>query len=792
MNNPTAYTPLESLLLFQALVEHGTDPNAFSRISESLKNDELIRDADTFDPGRLSSDALRELYLQVLTDDLRWETEEQDADGHTGKKRKLQIPPLPSLKEASVYKDRLPNIVDHLYEKYYDHVVRELREDERRFTIIQKEIADLEREERDERTSKEDREKIARKEGQELESSRDGKVGDSAKPTQGVQRQLSNPTPPNQSPRPEGLAISDVLNTQDKAPVSPQILQQSRNGSVSNIPHQRTASGDGRSRPSPLQPVNRQLPPQVTDQNTFKWEQYHGGPPHSGPAQYQQIPAYSPYSNQPPQYHPQPPPLRGSFSGSSSLGHSPMPQSPLNAGRGSPIVLPRPVGTPTHGRSGSPGRPHEQITELAGQQYRPTQSPHLQQGVHPPGFQFNTGFGPGPDGRPPSGNGPVPPNWQQLPPHPQYQPPYPPQASYPQAPVSIPPGPQYNSPYHPATSSAPFLPSRPSVSTPLRPFGQINIPQTPVTNGRSPFVKGSGTRYKEAAIKGTPKPPGSPTRPGFEPLSPVLAPTRISETPKKSSKESNVDKSKLHASRGTPRNRAGSVASATGSHRSQSVISHADELSLDEPSRIKRESATPDRRGKRKRSPERVPAGPPTHVYWTRNFPKVSVSALETISAHRSAGTFATSVKEKDAPGYRNSILRPQDLKSIKSAIMAGHRAAVALGVDEDWLPISEDLLPPKGIINYAQLEKELMRMFANAIMFNPDPNRGIERKVHVAEEGYDVDGMVKDTRAMFIDVQKIVGELRLAEKIDGEGQGEDEVDELAPDEEGSSKRRRR
>ena len=36
--------------------------------------------------------------------------------------------------------------------------------------------------------------------------------------------------------------------------------------------------------------------------------------------------------------------------------------------------------------------------------------------------------------------------------------------------------------------------------------------------------------------------------------------------------------------------------------------------------------------------------------------------------------------------------------------------------------------MPPKGIVNAGQLEKELMRIFANAVMFNPDvsENRGL------------------------------------------------------------------
>lgn len=182
----------------------------------------------------------------------------------------------------------------------------------------------------------------------------------------------------------------------------------------------------------------------------------------------------------------------------------------------------------------------------------------------------------------------------------------------------------------------------------------------------------------------------------------------------------------------------------------------------------------------------REPTGPPTHVLWTRNFPKISTSAMESISAHRNASMFAAPVKERDAPGYKQITLRPQDLKSIKSAIVAGNRAAIEKektmgdGVKSEssvWLPISEDLIPPKGIINYSQLEKELMRMFANAIMFNADPDRGFGEKFHGSKgtqggDGYEIDedGVVKDTKAMFADVEKIVSGLRSTENVGGIG----------------------
>jgi len=346
----------------------------------------------------------------------------------------------------------------------------------------------------------------------------------------------------------------------------------------------------------------------------------------------------------------------------------------------------------------------------------------------------------------------------------------------------------------------------------------------------------------------------------MEPLSPVLHPVKPPEkkTPKKKTPKNpepakalqSVEQPKKQHRPKIPRvsyrGRAGSTASSVvaNSHRSQSVMSHADELSLDNDNinrNVKQEVATPigiddagdttadelpqhPRAGpsstksmKRKRAPsipftpiEARPSNPPTLVLWTKAFPKISSSALESIAGHKNASTFSFPVKERDAPGYKNLILRPQDLKSIRSAIVAGSRAATA-AVAEDpnlnanpaasslWLPISEDLIPPKGIINYAQLEKELMRMFANAIMFNADPDRGLGRRFHengkdkgdVIGYEFDVDGIVKDTKAMFADVEKVVGSLRSAERRSEEMREssavrqpaeDDDVDELAGD----------
>jgi hypothetical protein len=92
-------------------------------------------------------------------------------------------------------------------------------------------------------------------------------------------------------------------------------------------------------------------------------------------------------------------------------------------------------------------------------------------------------------------------------------------------------------------------------------------------------------------------------------------------------------------------------------------------------------------------------------------------------------------------------------------------------------LPKTEDLIPPKGIVNSAQLEKEITRMFANAIMFNPIPERGFgpafpmisDRSTRESTEtsGGDGDegGIIQDSLEMFDDVEQAVNRWRAAER---------------------------
>ena len=203
----------------------------------------------------------------------------------------------------------------------------------------------------------------------------------------------------------------------------------------------------------------------------------------------------------------------------------------------------------------------------------------------------------------------------------------------------------------------------------------------------------------------------------------------------------------------------------------------------------------------------RIPMLPPgpRYIQCTPNFSRLTAPVINDIMGHKYANIFQHPVKVRDAPNYGELIYQPQDLKSIKAAITAGNRAVAAAasavgtpaeGMDSPagasgpatpskinntvMLAASADYMPPKAIVNSAQFEKELMRMFANAVMFNHDPNRGFGPafKQRRDNKGADDDddslpgnnveedgGVVKDTREMFEAVQKTITDWRAAER---------------------------
>ncbi len=145
-----AYTPLESLLLFQALPHYGFDPAAFAKISVLLTSNHLVKSDETYDAGRLRPDALQDLFLQLLRDELR--ADEPGANGDASptpnsRKRKLPTPPLPTLQDAGAYLHRIPALIESLYARYLDNIVGRIRDDEEHYDRVQREIRQLEQDE---------------------------------------------------------------------------------------------------------------------------------------------------------------------------------------------------------------------------------------------------------------------------------------------------------------------------------------------------------------------------------------------------------------------------------------------------------------------------------------------------------------------------------------------------------------------------------------------------------------------------------------------------------------------
>jgi hypothetical protein len=162
---------------------------------------------------------------------------------------------------------------------------------------------------------------------------------------------------------------------------------------------------------------------------------------------------------------------------------------------------------------------------------------------------------------------------------------------------------------------------------------------------------------------------------------------------------------------------------------------------------------------------------------------------MDQIGSNRHANMFAHKIRDRDAPGYSSVVLHPVDLKSVRAAITHGNKAAIAAaallpdadaGASTALLPIGEDFVPPRAIINSAQLDCELVHMFANAIMYNPDSHRGFGPSfapqasdlagsggdADASALGYkvDEDGVVKEARAMYYEVEKLLNEMRSAE----------------------------
>ncbi|KAH7075501.1 Bromodomain-containing protein [Paraphoma chrysanthemicola] len=839
-NSGSAYTTLESLLLFQCLHAYGVGTSVFGRISDLLKKNPDITGHKYFQSGRLSPDALRNFYLERLRRELEHEQADHDGesngDGANPRKRKKASPALPSVQESLQHQHLIPKLVNKLYASYRNEVVEQIRADEDRYEKLQREVKSIERGEWDE----------------QLRERANGKTPTTRSPTlpRKSPHLAQKPLQPSASPQPGQNGVRAVQHGTTTPDATPQPLLEppkavaAQKGPSSTSPQKKNAAIDQR-RTSTPQSLAPSASPQPTTAQPL-------APP---PPRFQQPPS-SPYNGAPYPNTPFPP-------GQQPPPHGLPPQSgphqnfpPAPAGpHGSPLQA-QPV--PPYASNNLPqyGPPPG-----AAQQYSPSHQgfPHQPPGPHSPGTQAQH-------------------QQRQQYPHPTQQP-HPVHSSQyaqppPQAGFMLPPfqvAPQDPTRMHPQPTASPHYAqvSTPGGSRQQPQSGRSNV-QTPrpgrpvmhplVTQARHSFSTPVNNRSPQSAM-GTPlsarslwkksasftgTPAASP-RPIPEPIDDFEPITTPKPSPAKSRSQRKRGKGKekekepdavpndeLAAEAATPtepqledsavepetrsgrsrrrvppkRNRPGSLASsrAGGSvrdrSRSQSILSHTETVAADNESqagnRIKSERGnsvdvideeavdtpsqmTTRRRGaasRRKRTArdasldehedQSSTPGPLRTITAPRYFARTCAPMMNDIQSHKHASTFSSAVRAKDAEGYYDIIKRPTDLKSIQKAIGIGAKQVAAAASDTPIgspgggggvveLPVTSDNMPPKTIVNAAQLEKELMRMFVNAVMFNPGE-----------------DGVVEDAREMFETVQRSVSSWRNVERSSGRTEVED------------------
>ena len=826
----SAYTTLESLLIFQCLKSYGVTPNAFSKTSELLKANPDITSNQFFHSGRLSPDALRSFYLERLRREIEVEQSggSDVQNGENPKKRKAAGPTLPTVQESLQYKHLMPKLVEKLYATYRKEITEQIRVEEDRYEKLQREVKSIEQGEWDEQL----RERV------------NGEARSSRSPSQ--------------------------------AKRSPQISQ-------SPLP-QAGDHGGARGPDGPQQALQQgQIAPKTSPRKKKDQRQGHGAsqPLAASPSPHPTQPQPSPFQ--------QPPPPNAGYNGPPYPHLSPYPtgqarphsQSPASGPTGSQYQ-PQPI--QPYGPNGAPqyGPPNGSSQFSPGQRFPPQP---LSPSLHTP--QQQKGYFPHP---PPS----HPPQHLSQPPPPQagfMLPPFqvspqdpsrvhhPPVATsqYPQVSTPMSKRPSQQHPNTPGANRSGAAPMHPLVTQARQSFS------TPMSNRSSNSATStprSAKTFWKPQIPGTPGgAPGTP-RPTIEPIDdfvPLSVSKQSSVKPKlqrklkgkgkakdresqKTSEDSHVPDTEVQPETPRPNNslevpvpdsgtrqgrsqrkaptkrgRPGSVASsrAGGSvrdrSRSRSILSHTETIadtdsqigqgikterrgSLDDATEEDTANTplqvTTRRRGathttaptstRRKRNAREASLaesedtpdspGPRRTIIAHRNFQRTCQPMLDDITSHKHASIFTTAVKNKDAEGYYDIIKRPTDLSTIKKALVTGNKNVNALASVGDTpigspgsagatieLPVSSDVMPPKAIVNPAQLEKELMRMFVNAMMFNPGE-----------------DGVVEDAREMFESVQRSVSSWR---NVHGRSQGRTDQGEGTPvegEEEGTSSKRRK
>ncbi|CAD6502903.1 BgTH12-02577 [Blumeria graminis f. sp. triticale] len=796
MNTTATYTPLECLLLFQSLVALGTDDEDFIKISDLLKKSPLVCGNPSYDPKRLDAKSLQQLYLRILRDELRLEESdgrEENSRVHPKNRKYLSSSPL-LLNDSRKYKHKLHMLEDRLYAKYREYMIRSIDEDERKFASLQEEIEKIENGDWNEGLTNPEKGQKNRIKFTPIKNN-----GYTSLPSS-----ENDKRPENFSKRfsPALLSSSSHIFSSKTKPAVPSEGQELHSGEreeIDSLPSK--IVGDQTSIQLSLGPryncsIQDKKSPQSKSQkpSDSKWKSPHGDSRQASPQEKDNQIKSQQNSSQSNSVTPWEPCIV------SALKPIVKSNSSIQAATTSRIrfSIPHSAGTMCSRMS------LDTLAEAAGQQNRVSLETLSNPAIHQPNKNVLNSRS----------------NLQKISPNkvPQQNK----QKSLSQSLFSKskkvtsqrlikPERKHYNSPYNTGRN----LPVQSLSCSKQKIKGYQNLPSTPHVFDSRKFVTGTGTKWKAQPSGLTPRNFTPLPPPPIEPLSPILKSAKLMVHDRKStSKDLSLQKKHKpqapspHAPYGKnfnisstpaviipPKIRADDSRSKNkkmddaldpqdDEDFSQTKFKNAKNIGSNELviTKLLHTDTSNYRSTKRKRGKfYDIGSRPPSTILWTRAFPKISAQALQDIVTDKNASMFANPIKEKDAPGYRTIILRPQDLKSIRSAITAGHRAATAAAPEDlspyassAWLPISEDLIPPKGIINYSQLEKELMRMFANAIMFNADPKRGlgpawqdvVERnKEEALGYAFDEDSIVRGTKDMFAAVEKKVSDLRSVER---------------------------
>ncbi|KAI9891966.1 MAG: hypothetical protein M1814_002161 [Vezdaea aestivalis] len=780
------YTPLESLILFQSLERYGTEPEAFQKTSAILLHNEYVAEASGADRRRLSAEALKEVYDFLLDQELNTRENNGNSNRSNGlseahatsngssspRKRKLgSRSPTPS---ATLMNSphMLPRLVTRLYSRYRDSVILELRRDEQRINTLQRDLRQLEvdngptselsySQQRQENHLSRD---VKSKEGEEKAEFRNGPAsyGDTSSSTSAVQE----PSLATSSAQQAQVALDSSARRYASSALGhpSQATTQALSGLTSQ---QRTNDALGQSNitqdvaPVPMAaPIIPKVGPLLRNEHAksagylqqnslldsnmlFEGSKHERASENLSASQTYNSPFQveeAAVGNQPSQANKSDKPI-------TSLPPHIRPdsvQSPSSLFLHNGMESPRTPVMPMSGHSSILGNRRPTLTVSTSSTKWKTSPPH---------FLDSARGSPEPDEVSPISDKAPSPTPFVL--------------SNNNKVTGIPTGSQSSQfGYNRGTGRRRgSIPSQPKALN----RGRRKIRGESISSAAALSSKGS-TRSRSAVSFADEGAADLDTVPNRKVKREEAATPRFSiDEDTEMDDESAIDDSVHTNSRPTQRTARGSTFSfddARKDSKSERLIGIIHRKS--ESVSLMRD--IPD----------------PSLVSTTKNFSRTTAPIMQTITGHRLASLFANPVKEKDAPGYSSMIYRPQDLKSIKAAITAGGRAVNALqgsskdNVDspvqgsstpqknkEVMVPVTPDLVPPKAIVNSAQLEKEVMRMFANAVMFNQDPSRGFGPTFGDQEQLGDNDGegpqshyaeidggVVTDTREMFEAVQ--------------------------------------